>query len=193
MRWLFALIAAVPALLICTGTSAQTDSLNFPVRGEATVRLADDEYRIYILDLPGKESYGFAWAAMRDGYLLKIEYIDGQRPEIVANPTANKNQFGIQYKAGGHQSVLDVIALSQDGLVNITHGRISSGWACIVSDSNGDLLSYSTDNRKIYVDRFRVAGLEVKRVSARTLAVSKADHLARECREKSYFRDDWRK
>lgn len=182
-----ALFSLLP--LICSGAE-DNHSLNFPVRTEKILALDGGEYEIRLHDLPGKGATGFAWSAMRNGYLIKFEIIDGIGPSIISTPALHKNQFGILYKAGAHQSVFDVISLYQGALSDIMPGLISSNLSCIYSGATNTLSAVSEDNGQIITDRFLVTETGISRLPAHHANKSAGEAIMKNCSEKSYFRDE---
>jgi hypothetical protein len=184
------LILATVLLLACSSIARADegcDPFSFPVRVEKVFNIEGGNYEIRLHDLPGKGIIGFAWSVMRNGYLIKFEIVDGVSPSIIPMPTAQKNQFGISYKAGAYQSVLDIVGLSKDGFVNFKPGLISSNLACIYRDGENTLLSVSEHDGRMLIDRFHVTESAV--TVSPVIHVPKSDvaGIMKTCSAKSYF------
>lgn len=178
----------LPQLLWIPTALAADEFLTFPVREIKGIRLGALEFSVQLLDLPDKGATGFAWSVSRDGYLLSIEIIDGLAPKILGGPASSDNQFGILYKTGANQSVLDLITISNGVFKNLYPGRISSNLACIYSENKGKLIAVSENQGQLFRDNYKANENEVTLIDTIKIPKSKENKVMKECTSKSYFR-----
>ena len=181
---LAALLLACPLVSHAIGNG---DAFIFPVRAEKPLILDGANYQIRLHDLPGKGTTGFAWSVMRDGYLLKIEVVDGVAPAIVLLPTPHVKGFGILYKAGARQSVLDLVIVSMNGFDNVRPGKISSNLECIYVGEKDTLLAVSENRGQLIIERFLVREATVTTLTTIRVPKSHTQGALKECAAKSYF------
>ncbi|MCG2585966.1 hypothetical protein [Massilia sp. TS11] len=171
--------------------SAEDDmAFAFPVRVEKTLALNQSDYEIRLHDLPGKGATGFAWSVMRNGYLLKIEMIDGYGPALTSIPTLHSSGFGLLYKSGARQSVLDLVVLSKGSFHNLMPGRISSNLACIYRGNNNAVFAVSESGGQFTIERFVFRDDVIKTLPPIRTLKSQSAGILRECSEKSYFAEE---
>lgn len=178
------LLAASP---LVSHALEDTETFTFPVRVEKNLPLNGGNYEIRLHDLPGKGITGFAWSVMRNGYLLKIEVIDGIGPTLASIPNMHMNGFGILYKAGANQSVLDLVILSNGIFDNVRPGQISSNLSCIYAGDTDKLLSVSEHEGQLTIDQFQINEGTLKTLPTIRASKSQKADVLRECAAKSFF------